>query len=235
MDKEKRRKNKIIIFLMYPLILLGILFLSSPWLAPYLSKQFSERNSIFTMSSQEKRENQTKEATYNYAEAQFITPLDIYEATFKSNILGDRPAIVGSIAIPSVNIQLPIIKGTSQQALSLGAGTMKANEKMGKNNYALASHNMNDDTVLFSPLRHIQIGDNIYTSDGKFVFFYKTTTKKYVDPSDIEVIQNHGRDEITLVTCSMSGKTRLIVQGIYEGKEKVKNVSVSVKKAFNLS
>ena len=52
--------------------------------------------------------------------------------------------VIGAIAIPSVEINLPIFKGLSNVALLTGAGTMKENQVMGKNNYALASHRTED-------------------------------------------------------------------------------------------
>ncbi len=46
----------------------------------------------------------------------------------------------------------PFFKGLSNVALLTGAGTMKEDQVMGKNNYALASHRTEDGVSLFSPL-----------------------------------------------------------------------------------
>lgn len=56
---------------------------------------------------------------------------------------------VGAIAIPSVHMYLPILKGLSNDSLSTGGGTMRPDQKMGHGNYPLAGHYMTANGSLF--------------------------------------------------------------------------------------
>ena len=56
--------------------------------------------------------------------------------------------LFGAIAIPKVNLYLPILLGLSDDSLSTGAGTMRKNQVMGQGNYPLAGHYMTAKGVL---------------------------------------------------------------------------------------
>lgn len=161
-----------------------------------------------------KRENAQsmgKKPTYNYDEIKSVGFADVVKAQRHRNKNVDY---IGKIAIPSVHILLPIIEGVTNQSMSVGAGTMKPGQQMGKGNYALASHNMNDYKTLFSPLLNIQKGAKIYLTNGTETFIYKVNRKEYINPNQVDVIDDEqGKTEITLITCSMDGKQRLLVQG----------------------
>lgn len=147
---------------------------------------------------------------YNFSK---VKPLSIQEVT-RERLKHRRVPLVGKIAIPSVNLLLPIVPGVSNASLSAGAGTLKKDEVIGVGNYALASHNMNDYVTLFSPLLKIQTGALMYVTNGQKVFVYKVKTKRYIAPTEVDVIRNHqNKRELTLITCSMSGNQRLLVQG----------------------
>lgn len=47
---------------------------------------------------------------------------------------------IGKIALTSVTLLLPILKGLSKHNHSAGAGTILAHQHMGTGNYALAGH-----------------------------------------------------------------------------------------------
>lgn len=87
----------------------------------------------------------------------------------------------GMIKIPSVHIRAAINEGVSDISLISGAGTMKPKQKMGQGNYALAGHNNYDygkDGFLFSTLKQVKKGDNIYLTDFEKVYVYRADQKK---------------------------------------------------------
>lgn len=150
------------------------------------------------------------EASYDFSK---VKPLS-FEEVAKERARHKKVPMAGKIAIPSVQILLPIVPGVSNASLSAGAGTLKTSQQMGKGNYALASHNMNDYKTLFSPLLNIQLGAKMYITNGRTIYMYKVNTKQYISPSSIQVIDNHpGKTELTLITCNLSGNRRLLVQG----------------------
>lgn len=131
----------------------------------------------------------------------------------------------GMIKIPSVHIRAVINEGVSDTSLISGAGTMKPNQQMGQGNYALAGHNNYDygkNGFLFSTLKQINKGDNIYLTDFKKVYIYRANQKKIINDTDGIVINddqvkdNHAI--VTLITCyspthESHTKTRFMVQG----------------------
>ncbi len=48
----------------------------------------------------------------------------------------------------------------------------------GQGNYALASHNYGDMTLLFSPLVNLKVGDKIYTTDLEYVYEYENNIRR---------------------------------------------------------
>ncbi|MCX2454930.1 class A sortase [Lacticaseibacillus nasuensis] len=124
---------------------------------------------------------------------------------------------IGMIAVPSVKMKLPIFKGLANSNLSAGAGTMKPDQKMGEGNYALAGHYMTNKGILFSPLKGVTRGDNVYITDLTKVYTYKVTSKAVIYESHVEVIDDvPGKKLITLITCASAteGETnRIFIRG----------------------
>lgn len=92
---------------------------------------------------------------------------------------------------------------------------MKPEQRLGEGNYALASHSVQNKTLLFSPLEFISVQQKIYLTDLKNIYTYKVNFKEKVDPTRVEFIDNIPQKKLlTLITCGDDeAKTRLIVQG----------------------
>lgn len=125
---------------------------------------------------------------------------------------------IGVITIPSVNLEQPILYGTTNENLLMGATTMKPKQKMGEGNYALAGHNHNTRPVLFQPIRNVKKGADIYITDKKKVYHYKMIKREIVEPERVDVIEDvKGKKLITLVSCyAEDGSNRIIVTGELE-------------------
>ena len=93
--------------------------------------------------------NQKKKASYDFDSVQDLSLQSVAEARAKKQAIN----AIGEIAIPDIDMVLPIAKGVDNTTLALAAGTMREDMQMGKGNYALAGHNMaNGSKILFSPL-----------------------------------------------------------------------------------
>lgn len=155
------------------------------------------------------KKNKEKEANYNFED---VKPADTVNSIQAEVSTGD--AVVGRIQVPSVNLDLPIIKGVSDSGMYKGAGTMKKGQELGKGNYALASHHMKDPTLLFSPLDRVEKGQEIKVSDDTGEYTYKIVEKRVISAKDVYVIDDvQGHTLITLITCHAGGEDRLMVQG----------------------
>lgn len=175
---------------------------------------------------EEMKENENAEVSFDPDNVGALTSADVASeiaAGFESgnNHYTDLP-VIGAIAIPDLGLNLPVIKGLDNASLAVGAGTMNDGQKMGKGNYALASHSLfygwGYERYLFSPLHRSQVGQIIYTRDAENIYVYKTTKIFVVNPEDGWVSHDsEGDGIITLVTCSDTYATqRLIVRGELE-------------------
>lgn len=134
-----------------------------------------------------------------------------------------------------MNLNLPILLGISNYAVMVGAGTMKADQKMGEGNYALASHHMIQPEKLFGPLTEITLGDKIYLTDLNYIYTYKTTYKEYVPPNRTDLIDDVPNEKlVTLVTCDATGANRLVVQGQLLHKTSQEKASQQMIEAFDI-
>lgn len=161
------------------------------------------------------KKNKKAKASFQFDK---VSPVS-FSSVMRNGINAQALPVIGGIAVPDLGINLPIFKGVANENLAYGAGTMKADQKMGQGNYALASHNVtgfnSDLHLLFTPLLKAKEGMLIYVTDKEKVYQYHVTHILKVTPDHTEVIQDHaGKKEITLVTCSDSkGTQRVIVQG----------------------
>lgn len=229
--KHSALKNFFFYLFILCLLLIGLALIFNGQIRNFLVKDMTSGASVRNLTTQKIAINKEKKATFDFDQVQ---SLDL-ETILKARLSANQVAVIGGIAAPSVKMNLPIIKGVSNYSLAIGAGTMKADQEMGSGNYALASHHMIDDSLLFSPLVSINPGAEIYLTDLATVYTYKVTVKKYVAPTAIEVIDDvPGKALLTLVTCDTTGSKRLIVQAELTAKTSVKTASQAIADAFDL-
>ncbi|MEK7019791.1 class A sortase [Bacillus sp. FSL R9-9410] len=161
----------------------------------------------------QKKQSVTKEkVTYNFEDVTPITMKDIVMAANK------KMSVVATIKVPSVKMNLPIMEGVSNSAMSVGAGTLKPTQEIGKGNYAMASHHMNNPKLLFSPLDRVKKGASIYLSNGQETYEYVVVEKRIIDAREVDIIEDkEGKNLVTLITCNANGKKRLMVVGELRG------------------
>lgn len=117
------------------------------------------------------------------------------------------------ISIPSLNILAPIINGTDDYSLKLGAGKFSSSVNMGeKGNFSLAGHSSTIYNQIFNGLENIKLLDKIecYNELGTSYNYY-VTDKFKVEPSDTWVVNQTEDSRLTLVTCTDGGIRRFIV------------------------
>ena len=146
--------------------------------------------------------------------------------------------VVGAMAIPQLDMNLPVVKGLDNASLAIGAGTMKDGQKMGVGNYAVASHSLfygwRYEELLFSPLRRAEKGMKIYTRDSEKIYTYVIDDIFVVNPDAGYVASDtEGDGLITMITCTDRYATqRLIVRGKIEKSEPIKDAPSEVKDYF---
>ena len=119
--------------------------------------------------------------------------------------------------IPRLNIKVPVLEGTDPKALQVSAGHFEGTGALGKGNYCIAGHNSTIYAEIFNDLDQIQIGDEMYlvdTDEQRTRYTYIVTEYKTVEPSDTWVLNDHGDDRLTVISCTDDGTQRQVVVGI---------------------
>lgn len=185
-----------------------------------------------------KKYKQKKKPSYNLNKVEPISPASLASAWQHRQ---DYRA-VGQVAVANAHVLLNIYRGVGNNELALGAGTFRANQKMGINNYPLAAHNMDDGRTYFSPLYTAKVrgtlrnGTPIFITDFKKVYYYKITTSRFISVQNLSLSYNHKKYKktpvITLFTCDWTGHGRLYIKGELTGSQSITSCSKYVRSCF---
>jgi len=198
------RKLKKIIYGLLVVLSLGLIF--NQQLTALLLKVI---NPPVTITKQKTSGN------YDWQKVNNVSAYDLLKARLNSN----KAKFIGLVAIPKLKMSLPISNGVADLNLSLGAGTLFKNQKMGEGNYALASHFIADNSMknlLFTPIYYKgAVGQKIYLTDLEKVYTYQTTKYQKILATDLSVVQPvAGKKLVTLITCNYTEEAgRVVMQG----------------------
>ena len=233
--KKNNRKNILINILAGFLILLSLALIFNAQIRDIFMVWNTNKYQVSQVTKEKIEENKETEGNFDFDSVKSISSEAVLAAQWDSQQL----PVIGGIAIPEVEINLPIFKGLDNVNLFYGAGTMKANQKMGEGNYSLASHHIftaeNASQMLFSPLVNAKVGMKIYLTDKDKVYTYEIREVKHVTPDRVDEIEDRdGIKEITLVTCvDYNATERIIVKGDFKEVKAYSETSDDILSAFN--
>ena len=234
-NKKTNRKNLLINVLAGFLILLSLALIFNSKIRDIFMVWNTNKYQVSQVSKEKLEENQDTEGNFDFDSVKAISS----EAVLSSQWDSQKLPVIGGIAIPEVEISLPIFKGLDNVNLFYGAGTMKRDQVMGKGNYSLASHHIftaeNASQMLFSPLSRAKNGMKIYLTDKDKVYTYVIHEVKHVTPDRVDEIDDRsGVDEITLVTCvDYDATERIIVKGDLKEEKDYSQTPEEILTAFN--
>jgi sortase A len=131
-----------------------------------------------------------------------------------------RPKTLGVIKIDKINVKMPILEGTNQSSLKIGAGQMKGSTPLGEiGNAVLAGHRSYTYGRFFNRLNELEEGDLIIVEAQGQTYQYKVFRILVVEPTDLSVLNRNNRDRVlTLITCTpiRTATHRLIVHAVIE-------------------
>ena len=233
--KKKKRRNLLTNILAVFLILLSLVLIFNSKIRNMFMVWNTNKYQVSQVTKEKIEENKETEGNFDFDSVKSISSEAVLAAQWDAQQL----PVIGGIAIPEVEINLPIFKGLDNVNLFYGAGTMKANQKMGEGNYSLASHHIftaeNASQMLFSPLVNAKAGMKIYLTDKDKVYTYEIREVKHVTPDRVDEIEDRdGIKEITLVTCvDYDATERIIVKGDFKEVKAYSETSDDVLSAFN--
>jgi len=113
--------------------------------------------------------------------------------------------ILGYVVIPEVDLALPVTKGINKEVdnMLFSAVTNLQGQQMGKGNYVLSSHRLGtSQSLLFSPLHNVVVGDKVYITDTQKTYEYTVYRTFLFDSSEVDTLKEiKGYNITTLYTC----------------------------------
>lgn len=234
---KKRLKNWLYNSFLLLLVVVGLVLVFNKQIRNYLIGLNSNKYQVTQVTKEEIDANKQAEASFDFEAVQSLST----EAILAAQMEGQYLPVIGGIAIPELEINLPIFKGVGNTEIAYGAGTMKEDQVMGERNYALASHHIfgieGASKMLFSPLDNAKAGMKIYLTDKEKIYTYVISEVKVVAPEHVEVIDDRpGQTEVTLVTCTdFNATNRIIVHGQLTETVDFAKAPKDVLKAFEMT
>ena len=140
--------------------------------------------------------------------------LDKFNTIYKTS-KGTQYRVDSILNIPSLEIRYPVISECTTELLKISLNKFWGRGPNEIGNYCIVGHNYDGKDIFFGKLHKLQNGDIVELQDktGR-TLKYEVYNKFIVVPADTDCTsqQTNGKREMTLITCSDGGKTRLIVK-----------------------
>ncbi|MCT3601522.1 class A sortase [Lactobacillus acidophilus] len=222
-NKQKSSVTTILVRIVAVLLLvIGLVLIFNKQISNQMIKH-NQQSALTTLTKKQVEANQKKKGMYDFSK---VKSMNMGQAA-RSQVKKTSGAI-GALAVPDVNMYLPIMLGLSDDAMSTGGGTMRADQVMGKGNYPLAGHYMTAKGILFSPLEDVKKEQRIYLTNLKKIYIYRIYMKKIVDPSAVWLVNNTKKNIVTLITCADGGTNRWAIRGNLIKTEKATDENLKV-------
>ncbi len=140
------------------------------------------------------------------------------EAVNLEPINGYTPVAI--MEIPSIKLKQPVVDGITEDVIKYFLGRFPDLAMPGEiGNFAVAGHRVSDFTDAFINLYKVKVGDEVIvtTKDGRYT--YEVDNSFIVEPDQIEVLDDADYEKMTLITCTIGSKRRVIVTGKLIGRE----------------
>lgn len=127
------------------------------------------------------------------------------------------------LSIPSIDLYQPILETLSDDNLNVALTQIKEEQVLGSGNFTVAGHLSSVDGRHFNRLPEVQIGDEVSVLTDKQVYTFTVDSREVIEATDVDVLDDGDQSEITLITCTPSGKKRLAVKGYIVDVEDIPN------------
>ncbi len=123
----------------------------------------------------------------------------------------DGRVYAGVLTIPSLGLELPVLQDWSYPNLQLAPCRYDGSAAAG--DLVIAAHNFSSH---FGNIQSLNSGDLIHFTDlSGMVHTYEVIQTEMIGGYDVETMKNGAEEwDITLFTCTLSGRTRVTVRGV---------------------
>lgn len=214
------------------LAIISVLLIAYPFVSNYLmglnqqSQIVAYENNVKDVTKQEKKAEYKKARQYNRKFRTNVVITDPFDPAYQlpedveyEQTLNFGDGIMGSLEIPSINVELPVYHGTSPDVLKKGVGHMQNTSLPvgGKSTHCVfTGHTGIPSSKLFTDLDRLKVGDIFYTHVLGDTRAYKIDSVYVIEPDDTDSLMVYpGKEYVSLITCTPYGinSHRLIVRG----------------------
>jgi len=123
------------------------------------------------------------------------------------------------LEIPFINLKQHILSETTDANLNIALTQIKPDQIPGRGNFTVAGHRGFRDGRHFSNLAKVPVGEVVYLHSNDTTYEYKLTSSEVIEPTYLEILDHTvGKNELTLITCTLSGADRVAVKGELVGQ-----------------
>ncbi|MCE5253603.1 MAG: class E sortase [Actinomycetia bacterium] len=134
---------------------------------------------------------------------------------FAAEVSGRTRTPLGRIVIPSIDLDVVMLEGTSKADLKEGPGHWEETPFPGQGgNFVVSGHRTTYGAPFFD-LDDVKVGDEIQLIMPYVVARYVVTKNIIVYPDEVETVRSAGREQVSLAACHPlhSAKQRIVVIG----------------------
>ena len=134
----------------------------------------------------------------------------------------DKINAMAIMEIPSIDLMQGVVEGIQDSVIKYYLGHFPESAEPGEEgNFAVAGHRVSSYTDAFVNLYKVKPGDDIKITTREKVYTYTVNEVFVVEPEDVYVLEETDEATITLVTCTVGGKQRVIVKGNLKTSEEL--------------
>lgn len=134
------------------------------------------------------------------------------ESVSLDSINGYTPIAI--IEIPSIKLKQPVVEGVTEDVIKYFLGKFPESAMPGEiGNFSVAGHRVSDFTDAFINLYKVKPGDKVIVTTKSGKYTYEVEESFIVEPEQVEVLDTADYEKITMITCTIGSKKRVIVTG----------------------
>ena len=122
--------------------------------------------------------------------------------------------VSSKLTIPAISLETYILQNYSVNALRVSVTKFWGVDANQIGNFCIAGHNFKNKNM-FSNLKKLNIGDRLFISDNEIgKIEYEIYDKFIVFPHETDCLnpETYGKREVTLITCTIDSKQRIIIK-----------------------
>lgn len=125
------------------------------------------------------------------------------------------PDYIGTILIPSLNINVPLANYSNDRVYTFGAGMLIPHRISSNHDLVIGAHNLGwrKSSALFTPLAFNQLaGRRVFVTDFTTVKQYEIISRRIISSANVDApFRPTGFRKLVLLTCTNDNKRRILV------------------------